>query len=185
MRRASFSFTLGVMLLLSLAVPALAAQPTIVRESFEDQFADPFLSEICGLDVMVSVSGHVVSHVWTDADDNFVREVFNISVRGSISAGGETLHFVDTGMDKSTALEDDAVRVEVHGNIRLLTAKGAGLVLGAAGRSAFILTPLLDEEGNPVLDEFGNPVFDFELLADTGVRAEDFEALCDALAPSA
>ena len=177
MRRVPVSFTLGVIVLLSLAVPALAAKPTIVRESVEDQFADPFLSEICGLDVMVSVSGHVVSHVWTDADDNFVREVFNISLRGSISAGGETLHFVDTGMDTSTALEDGAVEVRVHGNIRLVTAPGAGPVLGSAGRLAFVVTPVLDEEGNPI--------FDFEVLSETGVLAEDFEALCEALAPPA
>lgn len=185
MRRVFVFFTLGVILLLSLASPALAAKPTVERIPFEDQFADQFLSEVCGFDVMVSVSGHFVSHVWTDAEDNFVREVFSISLRGSVTAGGQTLHFVDTGMDTTTALEGGAILVEVHGNVRLLTAKGAGPVLGSAGRSAFVVTPVLDEDGNPVLDEDGFPVFDFELLAETGVQAEDLEALCAALAPPA
>ena len=185
MRRIPVSLTLGVILVLSLAVPALAAKPLIERVTFEDEFTDDFLSDFCGLDVTVSVSGQFVSHVWLDGDENLIREVFNIAVHGSISAGGAKLHFVDTGLDKTTALEGGAVRIEVHGSIQLITAPGAGPILGAAGRQVIVLTPVLDEEGNPVLDEEGFPIFDIELLADSGVRAEDLDALCAALAPPA
>ena len=45
--------------------------------------------------------------------------------------------------------------------------------------------PVLDEEGNPVLDEDGNPVSTFEVLADSGIRAEDLDALCSVLEPAA
>ena len=185
MRRISVSFTLGVILLLSLAVPALAAKPLIERVTFEDEFPDDFLSEVCGLDVVVSVNGKFTSHLWLDADENLIREVFNIAVHGSLSAGGATLHFVDTGLDKTTALEGGALRIEVHGSIQLITAPGAGPILGAAGRQVLVVTPVVDEEGNPVLDEEGFPMVDIELLADTGVRAEDLDALCEALAAPA
>lgn len=185
MRRVLVPFTLGVILLLSLAGSALAGKPTIVKESFDDQFADEFLSEVCGLGVTVTISGHVVSRVWTDADDNLIREVFTISVRGSVSAGGQTLHFVDTGLDKTTALDGGALMVVIHGSVQLLTAPGAGPVLGSAGRLALILTPVLDENGDPVLDEFGNPVFDVEVVHESGLFAEDFDALCAALASPA
>jgi hypothetical protein len=57
MRRVLVPVTLGVILLLSLAGSALAGKPTIVKESFDDQFADEFLSELCGLDVTVTISG--------------------------------------------------------------------------------------------------------------------------------
>lgn len=185
MRRISVSFTLGVILLLSLAVPALAAKPTIVKDSFDEPFTDPFLSQVCGFDVTGTVSGHTVSRLWTDADGNLVREVFTISVRGSLSAGGQTLHFVDTGLDKAIALDGGAVMVVIHGNVRLITAPGAGPVLGSAGRLAFVVTPVLDENGDPVLDEFGEPVFDFEVVAESGLVVENFDALCAALAPPA
>jgi hypothetical protein len=75
--------------------------------------------------------------------------------------------------------------VVIQGNVRLLTASGAGPVLGSAGRLALILTPVLDENGDPVLDEFGDPVFDVEVVAESGLLVEDFDALCAALAAPA
>jgi hypothetical protein len=77
-----------------------------------------------------------------------------------------------------------AVQVGIHGNLQLLTVKGDGPVLGIAGIFAFIETPLFDESGDPILDEEGNQIADFEVVADSGIRAEeDLEAVCAALAP--
>ena len=102
-----------------------------------------------------------------------------------MSAGGATLSFVDAGADMLVPLEGGGVRVAIHGNLQLLTAPGHGPILGAAGRFVFTDIPVLDEEGNPVLDEDGNPVSTFEVLADSGIRAEDLDALCSVLEPAA
>jgi hypothetical protein len=39
--------------------------------------------------------------------------------------------------------------------------------------------------GNPVLDEDGFPIFEFTLLAENGLFAEDLGAFCEAIAPPA
>ncbi|MCA1569637.1 MAG: hypothetical protein LC798_04805 [Chloroflexi bacterium] len=185
MRRVVLSLLAALLLVAAFAIPVAAAKPTVERDDFTEVFLDEFLTDACGFDVWITVSGHAISRVWTDAEGNFVREVFNIGVVGSMTAGSATLHFVDAGMDKATALPGGGVQVEIHGNLRLVTVKGKGPVIGATGRFVFQETPVLDEEGNPVLDEEGNPVFNFELIADSGLRVEEnLEALCAVLAPA-
>lgn len=184
MRRLVLAALVGVLTAL-LAVPVAAAQPQISTEIVDETFPDEFLSEACGFPVTVSLSGTVRARTWLDAEDNPTREIFTVNIKGSISAGGQTLRFVDAGMDKVAFLEGGGVRVAIHGNLGLVTAKGHGPVLGAAGRFAFTEIPLFDEEGNPILDEEGNPVFEFTLLGDSGVRPFDVDAACAALAPPA
>jgi hypothetical protein len=173
------------MLTALLAAPTAAAQPTITTTVVDRSFLDPFLSRVCGFPVTVTLSGHNKTRVWTDAEGNPIREVFTVSVHATLNAGGASLRTVDAGMDKVTFLDGGAVMVHIHGNLRLLTLKGHGPVLGAAGQFGFIETPLFDEDGAPIVDEEGNQVFDFEVIADSGIRAEeDLEAVCAALAPS-
>lgn len=184
MRRLMLAALVGVLTAL-LAVPVAAAPPEISTETVDETFHDEFLSEACGFPVTVTISGKTRIRTWLDAEGNPTREIFTINVKGSISAGGQTLRFVDAGMDKATFLDGGGIRVEIHGNLGLVIAKGSGPVLGAAGRIVFTDIPLLDEEGNPVLDEEGNPVFEFTLLADSGVRPFDVDAVCAVLAPPA
>lgn len=184
MRRLALAALVGVLAAL-LAVPVAAAPPEISMEIVDETFSDGFLSEACGFPVSVTLLGVTRTRTWLDAEGQPTREIFTISVKGSISAGGQTLRLVDAGMDKAIFLEGGGVHVEIHGNLGLVVAKGRGPVLGAAGRIAFTDIPLFDEEGNPILDNEGNPVFEFTLLADTGVRPFDIEAVCAALAPPA
>jgi hypothetical protein len=176
---------LAILVTVLLTAPAAAAQPTITTEVVEASFTDQFLSEVCGFPVTVTASGHTRTRHWSDAGGAPIRELFTVNVHVTISAGGASMRTLDSGMDKVTFLDGGAAQVEIHGNLQLLTVKGHGPVLGAAGRFAFIETPLFDENGDPILDEDGNQVVDFELLADSGIRAEeDLEAVCAALAPA-
>jgi hypothetical protein len=87
-------------------------------------------------------------------------------------------------MDMITALPGGGVEVAIHGNVGLVTVRGVGPVLGATGRFVFQDTPAFDEEGNPILDDEGKQVWNFEVIADSGLRVEEnLEALCAALAP--
>lgn len=184
MRRFVLAALVGVLTAL-LAVPVAAARPEISTETVEETFPDEFLSDACDFPVTVTISGTTRTRTWLDAEGNPTRLVFTINVHGSLSAGGQTLRFVDAGMDKVTFLEGGGVRVEIHGNIGLIVAKGIGPVGGAAGRFVFTDIPVLDEEGNPLLDEDGNPISEFTLLADSGVRPDDVDAACAALDPAA
>lgn len=176
---------LGGVLSLAVAAPVAGAQPEFSREVVDARFQDPFLSEICGFPVTVSVSGHTILRSWLDADGNPVRDVFTIRVHGSFSAGGQTLRFTDAGMDTATFLGGGGIQIGIHGNLGLVTAKGHGPILGATGRIVFTDVPVLDENGNPVLDENGDPTFVFSVLADSGLRVEDFVTFCAVLAPPA
>ena len=184
-RRRLLYLFLASLLILSFAGPASAAKPIIDRFTITEVFIDEFWSDVCGFEVTTTVTGHAASRVWLDDEGNFVREVFTISLRGSLSAGGDTLHFRDAGMDKVTQLPSGGVQIEVHGNVRLITVPGQGVTDGAAGRLVFTLTPLLDEEGNPVLDEEGFPILEFTELASSGFEASDIDAICEALTPPA
>ena len=184
MRRLVLAALVGVLTAL-LAVPVAAAPPEITTEIIDQSVPDEFLSEACGFPVTFTASGMTRVRTWLDAEGNPTREIFTIMVRGSVSAGGKTLHFTDAGMDKAIFLEGGGVRVEVHGNLGMAIAKGRGPVLGGAGRVVFTDIPLFDEEGNPILDEEGNPVSEFTLLAESGVRPFDLDAACAALAPPA
>ena len=170
---------------MTVAGPASAAKPIIDRFAIDEVFVDEFWTDVCGFELTTTLKGHATSRVWLDDEGSFVREVFTISIRGSITAGGDTLRFVDAGMDKVTQLPNDGVQVEIHGNVRLITVPGQGATDGAAGRLVFTLTPLLDEERNPVLDEEGFPIFEFTELASSGFQASDVDAICEALTPPA
>jgi hypothetical protein len=167
------------------AFPVAAARPETISEQVDDQFLDEFITEACGFDVWITLMGHTKTRVWTDEAGNLIRELFTISVRGTMSAGGTALRLVDSGSDMFIPLEGGGERVAIRGSLALLAAPGHGPLFGGAGRFMFQATPVLDEEGNPVLDEEGNPVIDFEVLADSGIRAEDLDTLCAVLAPPA
>ena len=185
MRRLVFATLVGALTAL-LAVPVAAARPEISTEIIDNQsFHDEFLSQACGFPVTGTVNGMIRVRTWLDAEGNPIREIFTVSIRGTLSAGGQTLRFVDAGMDTATFLEGGGVRVAIHGNLGLIVAKGHGPVLGAAGRFVFTDIPLFDDEGNPILDEDGNQIVEFTLLADSGLRVEDVDAVCAALAPPA
>jgi hypothetical protein len=184
MRRLVHAAVAGVLTSL-LAVPVVAAPPEISTETVEETFPDEFLSEECGFPVTLTLSGMTRTRTWLDAEGNPTREVFTINLHGAITAGGQSLHFVDAGMDKVTFLEGGGVLVEVHGNLGLVTAKGRGPVLGGTGRFVFTDIPLFDDEGNPILDEEGNPVSEFTVLSESGLQVFDPDAACAALAPPA
>ncbi len=185
MRRVILSLLAALLALSAFAGPVLGAKPTIERIELDGEpVLDEFLTEVCGFDVWLTQTGHITVRTWTDEEGNLVREAVSIGIRGTLTAGGAVLNFVDTGMDKVTALPGGGIQVEIHGNLGLLTLKGEGPVAGAAGRFVFQLTPVLDEQGNPVLDPDGNPVMNFEVLADSGLRVEeDLDAVCAALTP--
>ena len=123
MRRLVLAALVGVLTTL-LAVPVAAAPPEISTEIVDETVPDEFLSEACGFPVTVTASGMTRVRTWLDAEGNPTREIFTIMVRGSISAGGQTLHFTDAGMDKAIFLEGGGVWVEVHGELGMAIAKG-------------------------------------------------------------
>ncbi|MGH2381735.1 MAG: hypothetical protein ACRDG7_11010 [Candidatus Limnocylindria bacterium] len=163
--------------------PVAAAKPEIIVEDVDVTFLDPFLSAECGFDVSVTLAGHLKTRIWTDAEGVLDREGITLNLHGTFSAGGATLSFVDAGTDMVVPLKGGGIRVEARGNFGLVTAPGHGPISGSSGQFVFTITPVLDDAGNPVLDEEGNPVTVFEVVAESGVLAEDLDAFCSVLDP--
>jgi hypothetical protein len=183
MRRVRLPFAIALVLSL-VAFPVAAAKPEIISEQVDEVFFDDELADVCGFDVWVTLKGHTKTRFMTDRHGNLARIVFTILLRGTVSAGGTTLRFTDAGSDMIIPLDGGGERVAVRGSLSLITAPGYGPVLNAAGRFVFEVTPVLDESGNPVLDENGNPIMNFEILADSGIRVENLEAVCASLDPA-
>ena len=110
MRRLVPAAVAGVLTAL-LAVPVAAAPPVISTKTIEVTFPDEFLSEECGFPVTLTLSGKTRTRTWLDADDNPTREIFTLNLHGTITAGGQTLRFVDAGMDKVRFSTRRAIRL--------------------------------------------------------------------------
>lgn len=175
---------IGAALLLGgmVAGPVAAAQPHIEVEEISFSILDEFLTAQCGFTVTLSGEGQVIHRTWVDENGDVTREVHTVNHSRSLSANGQTLSFKDSGVDKVTINADGTVLIEIVGNLGVLTVPGEGSVIGAAGRIAVLLTPVLDEEGNPVLDEEGNPMMTEEVVSDSGYREDDIAAICAGLA---
>jgi hypothetical protein len=177
MRHLLSSLFLMVALLLAAGLPVSAAAPATEVEQIEASFVLPAISSTCGFTVTMTVEGQVIHRSWVAESGDVVREIDSINLSRTVSANGNALSFKDAGADKLTVNPDGSTTIESVGNIGLVTVPGSGPVLGGAGRTVVLLTPVLDAQGNPVLDDDGNPLVTEEVLSDTGLRERDIPAI--------
>jgi hypothetical protein len=163
MRRLFVALFAGA-LILAIAVPAVsAAKPThsTVDQATDTELFDALVDDACGVDLDVTISGHTITSIWTDAQGNAVRQINRFSTRFVFSnpLTGEIYRLTDAGPDISTIFADGTARVAIMGR----APTGSGL----AGR---LVIPV-DAEGNP-----GNPIFA------AGKEFDDWlESVCTAL----
>jgi hypothetical protein len=153
-------------LLLSIAVPsALAAKPErfVVDQSEFSGVVDEIVDAECGVDLDVSMRGHVIISIWFDDEGNPTMEIDRYSTRFVISNPdtGALYRFADAGPD---ILEFD---YEAGIIIYSLIGRSATGSL-TAGR---VVVPVDLETG-----EFGEPVF--QAGKDLGDWVEN---ICEAL----
>ena len=94
--RRSISLLFAALLTLALAVPALAARPTMISFADDDVADGEFFSDVCGFEIWADSAGHVIFHNAKRGANNFISN-WNILIRLHSENGSYFL--VDSGPD--------------------------------------------------------------------------------------
>ena len=109
------------------ASPVAAGAPTIDHVNI-DVVGDPLdeLSDTCGFDVWVDVTGHFTDHMFTDRDGNDVREVTNYDLLVTYHSDTGSVFAVNVGPDRFWFNEDGSFTIQTTGNVESLHGPGNG-----------------------------------------------------------
>jgi len=86
---------------------ATAGQPAMTREDIDDTFADEFLTDACGFDVITHATGHIVTREFDRT--NGTVEVRTLNVALTATANGNSYRFRDVGADHVKVTRDGAI----------------------------------------------------------------------------
>jgi hypothetical protein len=97
-------------------VPASAAgaPPTIVREDIDETFVDEDLSEACGVEATVHLTGHSILRM---REGGGVLEVFTVNLTGIITSEFGSFRVKDVGSDATRITPDGQVIVSIRGQV--------------------------------------------------------------------
>jgi hypothetical protein len=97
-------------------VPASAAgaPPNFVREEIDETFVDEALSEACGVEATVHLTGHSTSRV---REGNGVREIFTVNLTGIITSEFGSFKVKDVGSDATRVTPKGQVIVSIRGQV--------------------------------------------------------------------
>jgi hypothetical protein len=106
--------TLAVLCAAAALVPASAvgAPPTIVREDVDETFVDEALSEACGVEATVHLTGHSISRM---REGGGVLEVVTVNLTGIITSEFGSFRVKDVGSDSTRITPDGQVIVSITG----------------------------------------------------------------------
>ena len=97
-------------------VPASAAgaPPTFVREDIDENFVDEPLSEACGVEANVHLTGHIISRV---REGGGVLEVVTVNLTGIITSEFGSFKVKDVGSDATRVTRTGQVIVSIRGQV--------------------------------------------------------------------
>lgn len=123
--------TLAVLCAAAALVPASAvgAPPTIVREDVDETFVDEALSEACGVEATVHLTGHSISRM---REGGGVLEVVTVNLTGIITSEFGSFRVKDVGSDSTRITPDGQVIVSITGQVPF-TFKGVLKFDGTTG----------------------------------------------------
>ena len=100
----------------ALAVPASAAgaPPTFVREDIDETFVDEELSETCGVEATVHLTGHQTSRI---REGGGVLQVFTVNLTGIITSEFGSFKVKDVGSDADRITPTGQVIVSIRGQV--------------------------------------------------------------------
>ena len=93
---------------------AVGAPPTIVREEVDETFVDKALSEACGVEATVHLTGHQTSRT---REGGGVLEVFTVNLTGIITSEFGSFRVKDVGSDSTRITPDGQVIVSIRGQL--------------------------------------------------------------------
>jgi hypothetical protein len=95
-------------------VSAAGAPPTIVREEIDETFVDEALSEACGVEANVHLTGHEITRT---REGGGVLEVFTINLTGAITSEFGSFKVKDVGSDATRVSPSGQVIVSIRGQV--------------------------------------------------------------------
>jgi len=93
---------------------AAAAPPTIVREDIDDTFVDLALSEACGVEATVHLTGHATLRM---REGGGVLEVRTLNLSGIVTSEFGSFRIRDVGSDSTRITPDGQVIVSLRGQL--------------------------------------------------------------------
>jgi hypothetical protein len=109
---------LGALLVVVLGATAAAAQaPEKEVIQVEDTFVDEGLSEECGVEVTVTLTGRVT--VFTFPDGSVLQELTTLNLNVVFSAGDNQIRVRDVGIDQVRVQPDGTVILSIVGQVPL------------------------------------------------------------------
>ena len=93
---------------------AAAAPPTIVREDIDETFVDEFLSEECGVEATVHLTGHATTRM---REGGGVLQVFTLNLTGIVTSEFGSFKIKDVGSDSTRMTPDGQVIVSIRGQV--------------------------------------------------------------------
>jgi len=154
------------------ASPAAAGKPLMDRVDIEDSFRDDFLSEVCGTDIWLDVSGHAIFRIFGDPNDP-TRELNSFAIMRTFTSANGSISTVDVGPDRVWYNDDGSIDIFVTGNIGSLHVPGKGRVVANTGWTHVHITFI--EEGGEIIEVD-------EVVDQAGQHfGDDVEVLCDVL----
>jgi hypothetical protein len=147
MRRIARVVGLAVLGTLLVAAPVSAGKPQMDQLNVDDLFVDTFLSEACGAEVTVHVTGHITFRLFTDRAGNPTRELNNYALAEVYSSENGVVRAKDVGVDRITYLPDGSLLRFIIGNVQSFSIPGQGRVYQDVGRTMVVIT--FDANGVP------------------------------------
>jgi len=98
------------------AAVAAGAPPTIERIDIDESFPDEFLTEECGVPVIVTAQGHIIMRIFS-GEGTGVAQVNTISIGLTATAGDRTFRFRDVGADVVQIKPDGTLVLLITGQV--------------------------------------------------------------------
>ena len=109
---------LGALLVVALGATAAAAQaPEREVISVEDEFVDEILSEECGVEVTVTLSGRVT--LFTFPDGTVLQNLTALNIAVVLTADDNQIRLRDVGIDQVRVQPDGTVILSIVGQVPL------------------------------------------------------------------
>ena len=131
-----------------------------------------FLSEVCGTDVWLDVTGHATFRIFGPPGAP-TREINNFAIKRTFYSANGSISTVDVGPDRVWYNDDGSIDLFVTGNIGSLNVPGKGRVVANTGWTHIHITFI--EEGGEIIEVD-------EVVDQVGQHfGDDVEVFCDVL----
>jgi hypothetical protein len=108
---------LGALSVVVLGAPAAAAQaPEKEVIQVDDTFVDPGLSEECGVEVTIHITGRVTLFAFPD-EEKVLQSLTTLNFAGVATAGDNQLRFRDVGADQTRVQPDGTLILSIIGQV--------------------------------------------------------------------